>query len=98
MLKFPEYQVRVNPITGKGKPLEINRKDYEDFKAGNIKGYWKIVEDTKNNIEGINKQLNIPGIEKFTAQAKEDIEVVAPMTSSPNVNNYRVKQQTRFKK
>ncbi len=97
MLKFPEYQVRVNPITGKGKPLEINRKDYEDFKAGDIKGYWKIIEDTKNNIEGINKQLNIPGIEKFTTQAKEDIEVVAPMTSSPNVNNYRVKQQTRFK-
>lgn len=97
MLKFPEYQVKVNPVTGKGKPLEINRKDYEDFKAGNIKGYWKIVEDTKNNIAGIDKQLNIPGIEKFTAQAKEDIEVVAPMTSSPNVNNYRVKQQTRFK-
>lgn len=97
VLKFPEYQVRVNPLTGKGKPLEINRKDYEDFKAGNIKGYWKIVEDTKNNIAGIDKQLNIPGIEKFTAQAKEDIEVVAPMTSSPNVNNYRVKQQTIFK-
>ena len=97
MLKFPEYQVRVNPLTGKGKPLEINRKDYEDYKAGNIKGYWKIVEDTKNNIEGINKQLNIPGVEKFTAQAREDIEVVAPMTSSPNVNKYRTAQQTRFK-
>ncbi len=97
MLKFPEYQVRVNPITGKGKPLEINRKDYEDFKAGDIKGYWKIVEDTKNNIAGINKQLNIPGIEKFTTQAKEDIEVVAPMTSNANINKFRLAQQTRFK-
>ena len=97
MLKFPEYQVRVNPLTGKGKPLEINRQDYMNYKEGNITGYWKILEDTKRNIEGIKSQLSIPGVEESIATAREDVEVVAPMTSSANINKFRLAQQTRFK-
>ena len=97
VLKFPEYQVRVNPVTGKGKPLEINRQDYLKYKEGEVTGYWKILEDTKRNIDGIKQQLNIPGVAKSIEEAREDIEVVAPLTSSKNVNNYRLQQQTRFK-
>ena len=96
-LKFPEYQVRINPVTGKGKPLEINRQDYENFKSGNTTGYWKILEDTQNNIAGIKNQLNIPGVQESIQTAREDVEVVAPLTSSKNINNYRLQQQTRFK-
>ena len=97
VLKFPEYQVRVNPVTGKGKPLEINRQDYLKYKQGEVTGYWKILEDTKRNIDGIKQQLNIPGVSESIQTAREDIEVVAPLTSSKNVNNYRLNQQTRFK-
>lgn len=97
VLKFPEYQVRINPVTGKGKPLEINRQDYLKYKQGEVTGYWKILEDTKRNIDGIKQQLNIPGVAKSIEVAREDIEVVAPLTSSKNVNNYRLQQQTRFK-
>lgn len=97
VLKFPEYQVRVNPVTGKGKPLEINRQDYLKYKQGEVTGYWKILEDTKRNIDGIKQQLSIPGVSESIQTAREDIEVVAPLTSSKNVNNYRLNQQTRFK-
>lgn len=97
VLKFPEYQVRINPVTGKGKPLEINRQDYLKYKQGEVTGYWKILEDTKRNIDGIKQQLNIPGVAESIEVAREDIEVVAPLTSSKNVNNYRLQQQTRFK-
>lgn len=97
VLKFPEYQVRVNPVTGKGKPLEINRQDYLKYKQGEVTGYWKILEDTKRNIDGIKQQLNIPGVVKSIEEAREDIEVVAPITSNKGMNNYRLQQQTRFK-
>lgn len=60
LLKFPEYQVRVNKDTGKGQALEINRSDYENFKSGKLTGYWGIVEDTKNTVSNINKILDKP--------------------------------------
>ena len=60
VLKFPEYQVRVNKLTGKGQALELNRSDYENFKQGNPTGYWSIINDTKNTISNIDKILSKP--------------------------------------
>ena len=77
VLKFPEYQVRVNKLTGKGQALELNRSDYENFKQGNPTGYWSIINDTKNTISNIDKILSKPELNSII-EPDTQIDAIIP--------------------